>query len=169
MKEDLYLDIKEKCEKVFKGKYNIYDEDVIYDTMTSIILQYKKNSEHIKNFNAWVHGAIHFHYCTYLTNKNRNKVFTYESLILEKATGYNSYPESKIDLDTAKKEIHNLGSPSSEIVELRLIDGFSHKEIAEKLGLKEPTVRQHYSRSLKKIASLLKSLSQLLVLSYLYS
>lgn len=167
MEKSLYLEIKNKCEKVFKGKYRIYDEDVIYDTMTSIILQYKKNSVNIRNFNAWIHGAIHFHYCTYLTNKNRNKVFTYENLIVEENSGYDTFPESKIDLDTVKKEIDALNYPNGEILDMRLFQGLSHREIAEKLDIKEATVRKHYSRSIKKLTAIFKIMSHFFILIYL--
>ncbi len=162
-----YMKIKETCEKVFRGKYRIFDEDVIYDTMTSIIIQYKKNSTHIRSLDAWLYGAIHHHYCTYVKVKNKKKMFTYDSFIVSETNGYETFPESKLDVDSLKSIIAELEEPYSKILELRIFEGFSHKEIAKKLEIKEATVRKYYSRSLKKVINVFKVVSQLIVFSYL--
>lgn len=162
-----YIEIKEKCERVFRGKYGVFDEDVIYDTMVSIIFQYKKNKEQIRNLNAWLLGAIHHHYCSYISAKTRERnTFHYDYFIEEKQVAGGEFAENRIDASLVKSEIGQLDSPYKEIMEMRLIQGYSHKEIAEKLDIREPTIRKYYSRSLKKILSLLRPVSQILLLAY---
>ena len=163
-----YLKIRETCEKVFRGKYRIFDEDVIYDTMTSIIMQYKKNSAQIRNLDAWLFGAIHHHYCTYVNDKKKKKMFTYDSFIVGETSGYETFPESKLDLDTIKATIKSLDEPYRSILDLRIFGGFTHKEIAKKLEINEATVRKYYSRSLKKVINVFKVVSQLLLFSHLF-
>lgn len=163
-----YIKIKEKCERVFKGKYGIFDEDVIYDTMVSIIFQYKKNKDQIRNLNAWLLGAIHHHYCSYITNKTRERnTFQYDYFLQEKENPGGNFAENKIDAEIVMSEIEQLEDPYRDIVKLRLIEGFSHKEIAEELEIKESTVRKYYSRSIKKIMNVLKPVSQILIIAYL--
>ncbi|MGB3466706.1 MAG: RNA polymerase sigma factor [Cyclobacteriaceae bacterium] len=163
-----YQKIKEKCEKVFKGKYGIFDEDVIYDTMASIIFQYQKNRTEIRNLNAWLLGAIHHHYCSYVANKTRERnTFHYDNFLSDQEHPDGDFAENKIDADIALSEIEQLEEPYRGIVKLRLIEGFSHKEIADEMDIKESTVRKYYSRSIKKIVSILKPVSQILILGYL--
>lgn len=163
-----YIKIKEKCEKVFKGKYGIFDEDVIYDTMASIIFQYQKNKDQIRNLNAWLLGAIHHHYCSYVTNKTRErKTFQYDYFLQEKENQEGDFAENRIDAEIVMEEIEQLEEPYKNILKLRLVEGFSHKEIADELEIKESTVRKYYSRSVRKIINVLKPLSQISVLAYL--
>jgi hypothetical protein len=42
--EKIYIKIKDSCETIFRNKYSIYDHDTIYDSILSLIVQYKKNS-----------------------------------------------------------------------------------------------------------------------------
>lgn len=163
-----YKKIKEKCERVFKGKYGIFDEDVIYDTMVSIIFQYQKNRTEIRNLNAWLLGAIHHHYCSYIAAKTRERnTFNYDYFLAEKENPDSDFAENRIDAEIAMSEIEQLEPPYREIVKMRLISGFSHKEIADELEIKESTVRKYYSRSIKKIVNILKPVSQILILCYI--
>ena len=165
-----YIEIKEKCERVFRGKYGIFDEDVIYDTMVSIIFQYKKNKDQIRNLNAWLMGAIHHHYCSYISQKTRERsTFQYDYFIEEKQVEDGDFAENKIDAALVKAEIGHLDPPYCDIMRMRLLEGYSHKEIAEELEIRESTIRKYYSRSLKKITSLLRSVSHILLICYLLS
>lgn len=160
-----YLIIKKKCEQVFKGKYQIYDEDVIYDAMTSIICQYAKSSTKIENLNAWLVGAIHHHFCSYVANKQKKRVFTFDNFLMFER-GEDMFLESKIDAKVVADHISKLSSPYKEILTMRLLKDHSHKEIAQEMEINEATVRKYYSRSIKKLANLFISVSQIMLISY---
>lgn len=161
-----YLLIKQKCEQVFKGKYQIYDEDVIYDTMTSIICQYQKSADRIQNLEAWLVGAIHHHYCSYVAAKEKKKVFVYHDFLNDMNIGADAFHDNKLDVELIRKQISKLDTPYKEILQLRLFLDHSHKEIAEQLNITEVAVRKYYSRSVKKLAKMFETMSHFILISY---
>lgn len=155
--------IKEACEKVFHGRYRIHDEDVIYDAMASIIETYERVHESIKNFEAWLIGAIHHTYCNYVFQKNRNKMFvSYDEM--DDHSIRKELIESDLDLQMITSEINKLKSPYVDIVKKKLLEGKSHKEIAGELEMNEATIRKYYSRSLPKLKERLKLISMIIAL-----
>ena len=148
-----YKEIEKRSIRLFKNKFTIKDEDVIYDAITSIFLQYCKNKVKVNNFNKWLNGAIFNHYYLYLNKKNRNRVFYFDEFI--NSPTYEDYPDLKIDIELMKKEILKLNSPYKEIITYRLIEDLSYKEISDKLKMKEGTIRNYYSRTIQKISSLI--------------
>jgi len=54
--------------------------------------------------------------------------------------------EESLTLDDVKKAIINLKDKYRIIIVLYLLENYTHKEIAEQLGLKESTVRNQYAR-----------------------
>ena len=164
MEKDSYIFIKKRCEQVFRGKYNIQDEDIIYDAMASIILQLHKNSERIENLDSWVFSAIHNHYCNFVRKKAMNKEFTFNAVIHENLHEV-QFPETKLELHFVMKEIEKLKSPFKDIINLRLKD-LKHEEIAKHLDMKLFTVRKYYRRAISILAKQLNSLSLFLLFSY---
>jgi RNA polymerase sigma-70 factor (ECF subfamily) len=158
------LEIKEACEITFKHKYNIKDEDVIYDAMASIILQFYKNQTTILNFRSWLFGAIHHHFSSFVRNKKKESIFVFDEFILE---SYESaeYPETCVDIEFVKIKIEELDTPFKEILHLRLLENRTHKEIAEHLDLNPASVRKYYSRAIERISKKIKLSVTLLVLN----
>jgi len=52
--------------------------------------------------------------------------------------------------------IRSLPEPQRIIFTLKAIEGYSYQEISEKLGMKESTLRSHYSRTRKKLQLILQ-------------
>jgi RNA polymerase sigma-70 factor, ECF subfamily len=151
-----FILIKEKCEKVFKYKYQIYDDDVIYDAMTDICLQYHRSKDKIKNFNAWLNGAIHYHFCDYITAYKKSKHIV---SIEEETTASIQASHNELDpllLEELKKEIEKMPDPYKEILTLRIFEGLSHSEIASHLKMNKVTVRKYYSRYSQSLLKLFK-------------
>lgn len=161
-----HIHIKNACEKVFVSRYQIRDEDVIYNAMASIIESYERGSTSIKNFEAWVIGAIHHSYCDYVFKKNRNKMFVSYDGVVENMSDEKGY-DGNYDLELIKSEIDRLDSPYLEIARKKLIEGKSHKEIAKEMNMNEATIRKYYSRSLPKLKKRLKYVT-IFVLALLY-
>ena len=158
------IEIKTACELTFKHKYNIRDEDIIYDAMASIILQYTKNKVEIRNFRSWLYGAIHHHYSTFVRNKKKESIFVFDELIIETAQD-GDYPETFIDIEYVKSVINGLDTPFKEILKLRLIEHRTHKEIANILKLNQSTVRKYYSRAVERLTKKIKINVTLLILN----
>ena len=56
------------------------------------------------------------------------------------------YEETSLNFEDVKKAIDNLKDKYRIVIVLYLIEDYSHKEIAQQLGLKESTVRNQYIR-----------------------
>lgn len=54
------------------------------------------------------------------------------------------HPEELIDLDDALKRLEQLNERQAEVVTYRFFGGLTQKEIAEVLGVSEPTVRRDW-------------------------
>jgi len=143
--------IKRKCEQVFKARYHIYDDDVIYDSMLSICLQYQRSQKKIKSFNAWLNGAIHHHFCAFLEKQERLKIelddvhnFPIEDTMIDEI--------SQLQKDEIYNEIRKLSSPAKEILEMKIYNEFGYKEISERMKMKESAIRKVVSRAIQKIS-----------------
>lgn len=159
--------IKSKCEQVFKGRYQIYDDDIIYDSMLSICLQYNKSKDRIENFNAWLNGAIHHHFCSYITKKEKEKL----DLIDTSETELISEPEdefTKLKQQEIFHEITKLSSPVKEILEMKIYQNKSYSEISGSLEIKEATIRKHVSRGIQTISKKLTFLVTISISLTLY-
>jgi RNA polymerase sigma-70 factor (ECF subfamily) len=158
--DEMYSLIKEKCEKVFKAKYQIFDEDVIYDCMLSIILQYQTNKDHIDNLTAYLNGAIHHQFCLYLRRKNKQKYVLFEEAMSETESFLDNDIETEnkedkqLKISKLKDKMVDLKPPQSDIIQMRFFDNLSYTEISEKLKLTEVNIRKHYSRALKKLSEI---------------
>ncbi|MDB9984140.1 RNA polymerase sigma factor [bacterium] len=59
-------------------------------------------------------------------------------------------------LEIVKKEILNLPATTQEVFQLFILDGLSHKEIADSLGMQEGTSKWHVNNARKKLKEVLK-------------
>lgn len=75
---------------------------------------------------------------------------TDESLLADMSLFYGDRSKAIIHL------IRQLPISQQTVFNLRAIDGYSFKEIAEKMGTKEATLRSHFLRARTKLQSLLK-------------
>ncbi|MBS1750396.1 MAG: sigma-70 family RNA polymerase sigma factor [Bacteroidetes bacterium] len=67
-----------------------------------------------------------------------------------------SYPEIKNELEYVRNVIRKMPEVQQQVFSYSRIDGFSHKEIAEKLSISVKTVETHITRAVKHLK---KSLS----------
>lgn len=67
---------------------------------------------------------------------------------IEDDTDFEDFPIEKI-----KEALNNLPDGYRLTITLRLIDGLEFSEIAERMGIKESTVRSQYARGLEKLRS----------------
>ena len=65
---------------------------------------------------------------------------------IEDDTDYEDFPIEKI-----KEALNNLPDGYRLTITLRLLDGMEFSEIAERMGIKESTVRSQYARGLEKL------------------
>ena len=157
--------IKDSCERVFKRRYNIYDEDVISDAMASIIFQYRKNSTKIESIEAWVISAIHYHFVAYVKRKEKENMFSFDELIVESLAN-DMYPHTKLESQEIFAEIELLDHPYKEIIKMRILDGKSYKEIAQHIEINTSTARKYFQRGIIRIKKALQIISLIIGINY---
>ncbi|MFO0435870.1 MAG: RNA polymerase sigma factor [Sphingobacteriaceae bacterium] len=133
-------------------------QDVLQDSFIKIFLNINQFTG-TGNFEGWmkritVNTALHF-----LKEKSKLKFEGTDNLyVLEDET------EEEIDSDIKAEYIieclNELPIGYRTIFNLFLIEGFSHKEIAEKLGIKESTSRSQYTKARKALIELINSKEQ---------
>lgn len=160
-----YILIKNSCERIFKRRYQIYDEDVISDAMASIIFQYRKNNTKIESLDAWIVGAIHYHYVAYLKRKEKENLFTYNELIVDSSEN-EAYPHTRLESQEIFSEIENLEKPYNTIIQLRILEGLSYNEIAKQLNMNAATARKYFQRGIFRLKKALQLISLLIGLNY---
>jgi RNA polymerase sigma factor (sigma-70 family) len=162
MELDVYYKIRERCEKVFKGKHQIFDDDIINDAILSILSYYSQSSENIQNFEGWLNGAIHHHYCSYIRNKSKHIFTNIEDVETELAEFDfdNSYEERR---QLVYDLIQRLDNESKNILTKRFYEGKSYADLAKELLKSEAAVRKQVSRAINKISELVKKVVTILI------
>ncbi len=127
-------------------------EDVLQDSFIKILLninQYRGEG----NFEGWMKRITVNTALTYLKEKQKIKFETADKLYIV------DEPEEEIDQDIKAEYIleclNELPMGYRTIFNLYLVEGFSHKEIADQLGIKEATSRSQYSKARQYLIELI--------------
>lgn len=128
----------------------------------SFIIIYRKlpdfQGENKNAFLAWCNKIV-INNCL---SKYRKKYYSFERNEILEGTEAAIDPSvySKLGKEEIYNQISQLPEGYKEIFSLFAIDGFSHKEIAAQLNIKESTSRSQYVRAKKKLKSQMDSLFQ---------
>ena len=127
-------------------------EDVLQDSFIKILLninQYRGEG----SFEGWMKRITVNTALTYLKEKQKIKFETADKLYIV------DEPEEEIDQDIKAEYIleclNELPMGYRTIFNLYLVEGFSHKEIADQLGIKEATSRSQYSKARQYLIELI--------------
>ena len=145
------------CDTVFNASYRIVlnaqdAEEITQDAFLKTFdnLSTFKGSE--RDFTAWV-KTIAINKSIDMFRKRSKEPF-YEEIdntadrIDDDDTDFEDFPIEKI-----KEALNNLPDGYRLTITMRLIEGMEFAEIAEKMGIKESTVRSQYVRGLEKLRS----------------
>ncbi|MGQ9619671.1 MAG: RNA polymerase sigma factor [Bacteroidales bacterium] len=143
----------------------VRNQSVTEDIVMNIYVKFWENCDKI-NINTSISGYLfqsaHNHALNYLTRKHK-RLPEFNSEILEKLTSVSwddsSDPFEKLSFEELscqiKSSIESLPAECKKIFSMSRIDGMSHREIAQKLGISENTVKVQIYRALKKIRNAL--------------
>ncbi len=134
-------------------------EFVLNKVFYKILLNLKKYSEDIP-FEAWIRRiAINAQIDEY-RKKSRSKIDYHEQPLDLAPLTVMDYNEADLKFDAEDLElmIRSLPPISQKVFNLYVIDGYSHKEIADKLGMSEGTSKWHLSSARKKLKALMRKL-----------
>lgn len=140
---NLYANSKEEAEDILlEGFYRIFKDLHTYDSRGELRAWMRRvmvNSAlmHLRKYKKW----------------DKLRTFQNEAIL--------NVPDN-IDLTAIERArsilslIRSLPEPQRVIFSLKGIEGYSYKEISEKLGIKEVTLRSHYSRARKNLQNVLQ-------------
>ena len=142
------------CDTVFNASYRIVlnaqdAEEITQDAFMKTFDNLNSFSGSERDFVAWV-KTIAINKSIDLFRKHSREPF-YEEIDntadqIEDDTDFEDFPIEKI-----KEALNNLPDGYRLTITLRLIDGMEFSEIAEKMGIKESTVRSQYARGLERL------------------
>jgi RNA polymerase sigma-70 factor (ECF subfamily) len=138
------------CHKYYKSKDDSVEQ--LNKTYLKILNNLGKFDEN-KSFDAWIKTiAVNTIIDEFRVNNKRNALFIdkdYE----EAALNYHSFnlneAEAKLTADDIQVQIQKLPDSSKMVFNLFTVDGYSHKEIGEMLGINEGTSKWHLNNARK--------------------
>lgn len=130
-------------------------EDVLQETFIKIFL----NIKHYKqsgSFEGWmkkiaVNSALYF-----LKHKKKLQFDAVDIGGLSAGEETGSEVDEEMDEQFLLECIHELPLGYKTVLNLYLVEEFSHKDIAEQLGIKESTSRSQYTKARRQLAELIK-------------
>jgi RNA polymerase sigma factor (sigma-70 family) len=134
-------------------------EDVLQDSFIKIFLninQFKNEG----NFEGWmkriaVNTALHF-----IKEKQKVKFENTDNLYVIEEDEKEQEIEQDIKVEYILECLNELPTGYRTIFNLHLVEGFSHKEVAEKLGIKESTSRSQFTKARRFLIELIHQKEQ---------
>ncbi len=139
-------------------------KDVLQDVFVSIFKNIHKIDPEIDNFKAWIRRIAVNQSLQILRRMGRKN-----ELLTEDYQGVTAHaaPDSYSELEHSDifHLVMQLKYPYRQVFCLYVIDGYSQKEIAQQMNLKEGTIRSAYHRAKEKLKEMIKN-SKHLQMSY---
>lgn len=131
-------------------------EDVVQEAFIKMFDKLETLKEP-KAFTGWFKRIVVNNSINYV--KKRNKIYFEEAgeQIKDVVEPVDTKPKESYTVHGVKQALAQLPQGYRIVVSLYLFDGFSHKQIAESLGITESTSKSQYHRGRKKLQELLKA------------
>ncbi|MEM8528478.1 MAG: RNA polymerase sigma factor [Bacteroidota bacterium] len=129
-------------------------KDVMQEIFAEVYLSLKKYDEEKGEFRHWLRGiAVHVIFAYW--KKRKRKYFP--TLELKEAEDLIETDDTNaFDQEELKRNIDQLPSGYKIVINLFMIDGYSHKEIAAMLQIRESTSRSQLARAIRQLKSRLQ-------------
>jgi len=129
-------------------------EDVMQDAFVKLF----SNLSNYKGQGSFEGWAKRIAANTALTALNKkNKIYFERNLQLVENIDLDEEEAEHIDLQTILNCLNELPAGYRTIINMYLLDGYSHKEISENLGITESSSRSQYARARQSLMKLLKT------------
>ncbi len=138
------------------GKRYSKDEDKIIEWVNNGFLKVFKKIHTVKNpaaLSGWIKSVVYRCILDGIRADKRYNQSVYFNL--EHEINQTSHQVSTYDYDVLIKHLDYLPEASKNVFELFVIEGFSHKDIAEKCGISEGTSKWHLNNAKTKLRNIL--------------
>lgn len=129
--------------RIVKNKYDA--QDAVHDTFIKAFQNISK-LENDLNLGAWLKRIVINCSLDFLRKKKKLNWLQDSSEIREIEEETEVFKDISLKVEEVKKAIDELKDKYRIVIVLYLIENYSHKEIAQQLGLKESTIRNQYIR-----------------------
>ncbi len=129
--------------RIIKNEYDA--QDAVHDAFIKAFQNIAK-LENDLNLGPWLKRIVVNCSLDFLRQKKKLGWLEDSSTLAETNEEPDVYEEKSLKFEDVKKAIDGLKDKYRIIIVLYLIEDYSHKEIAQQLGLKESTVRNQYIR-----------------------
>ena len=130
-------------------------EEVIQDTFVRVFEKIETFDASRGSFNSWT-SKIAINFALMALRKKKQIVFYEEDLHAALSVVPNQAIQ-KIEEEEVEQIIDSLDEKYAVIFKLKAIDGFSHSEISELLGIKKEASRTIFSRAKKQLQTIFES------------
>jgi RNA polymerase sigma-70 factor (ECF subfamily) len=120
-------------------------QDAVHDAFIKAFQNISKLEKEL-NLGAWLKRIVINCSLDFLKKKKKLSWLQDVTETLEEEEDMNAYEDISFKIEEVKKALNELKEKYRIIIVLYLIEDYSHKEIAQQLGLKESTVRNQYIR-----------------------
>lgn len=120
-------------------------QDAVHDAFIKAFQNISKLEKEL-NLGAWLKRIVINCSLDFLKKKKKLGWLQDATEFLEEEEDTNVYEDISFKIEEVKKALNGLKDKYRIIIVLYLIEDYSHKEIAQQLGLKESTVRNQYVR-----------------------
>jgi len=162
-----------------KAQFELYQ--LCYGILMSVCFRYERNKEDAEfllnkaflkiltnldsyadnvPFEAWIRRITINTAIDEYRKSQRSKIDYVEEPMLLASLSEMDYNEADKNFDAEEllALVRNLPPASQKVFNLYIIDGYNHKEIAEKLGMSEGTSKWHLSSARKKLQEMMKKI-----------
>lgn len=145
------------CKRYYSNDQDIKSSvNMIFLKILNNLDSFIKSKKEIKTFDFWI-SRIAVNYI--IDEYRKNKKYRESILLTSEYQNYNKHEDDfNLEKDLSSDvldALHKIPSLSRTIFVMHTIDGFMHKEIAEKLQINENTCRVHYRNAKIKLKELL--------------
>lgn len=162
-----------------KAQFELYKN--CYGVLMGICLRYHKNKEDAQAilnvgflkilnglvkydptvpFEAWIRRIMINTIIDQYRKERKNREYIEYADFQENDTGIQEVDfneaEKRFNAEQLEKMIHQLPNVSQQVFNLHAIDGYSHKEIAEKMGMSVGTSKWHVSHARKELKKMIE-------------
>jgi RNA polymerase sigma factor (sigma-70 family) len=147
------------------SRYCTNDEDAV-DTLNTSFLKILKHLSELKNIDTLFGWVKQITVRTSIDNFRAKKIYNERNIFsidnnhstASIKYGNQDYTDSKLATNEIFRLINELPNTSKEVLNLVIIDGYSHKETAEMLGISEENSRWHLNKARRLLSEKLQQL-----------
>ena len=139
--------LKGICLRYIQTPYEI--EEIIQQSLIKILTHIDQYNESLGNFEGWAKRICLYTLFAYLKSEKKGRIVQGYEHVPEISVAPEAY--KRLEAEEVMELLHSLPPHYRNVLCLYSIEGYSHKEIAELMGIAESTSRSHLTRARKML------------------